>query len=77
MRKMAKSGLEGEVYALSEMFDHISLLREFDEAYVNYSPGMVGIEDCESLCTHLRDKGRRREVFDPPFVGDSAVVEKQ
>ena len=48
-RKLVKSSLGGEVYAFSEMVDHMALIREFYAPCVELPPGMVGLEDCESL----------------------------
>ena len=52
-RKLAKICLGGGVYASSEMLDHMSMLREFYGRCTDWYPGMVGLEDCESLFTHL------------------------
>ena len=42
-----------EAYAISEMIDHMALLREFYAPSSRLSPGLAGMEDCESLFTHL------------------------
>ena len=55
-RKLVKSSLGGEAYAFSEMIDHMALLREFYAPFSRISPGMVGMEDCESLFTHLKNR---------------------
>ena len=44
-RTLVKSSLGGEVYAFSEMVDHMALLREFYARFSRISPGMVGLED--------------------------------
>ena len=62
-RKLVKSSLGGEVYAFSEMADHMALIREFYAPFVGSSPGTVGLEDCESLFNHLRTKKMITEKF--------------
>ena len=52
-RKLVESSLGGEVYALSEMLDHVSMLREFYGHFADLRRGMAGLEDCESLFAHL------------------------
>ena len=44
-RKLVVSSLGGQVYALSEMLDHVSMLREFYGHLADLYPGMVGLED--------------------------------
>ena len=53
-RKMEKTSLGGEVYALSEMVNHMLLLKEFYGPFEGMDPGVEGLEDCESLLTHLK-----------------------
>ena len=55
-RRLDKSNLGGEVYALSEMVDHMSMLRESSGHFVDLCPGMVGAQDCESLFALLKRK---------------------
>ena len=55
-RKMVKSSVGREVYALSEMVDHMLLLEDFRGPFGRINPGEVGLEDCESLFTHLKTK---------------------
>ena len=62
-RKLVKSSLGGEVYAFSEMIDHMALLREFYEPCSHISPGLVGMEDCESRCTHLKNRKMVTEKY--------------
>ena len=62
-RKLVKSSLGGEVYAFSEMIDHVALLREFYAPFSHISPGMVGMEDCESLFTHLKNRKMVTEKY--------------
>ena len=45
-----------EVFAFSEMTDHMALLREFYDPFSRMSPGLVGMEACESLFTHLKNR---------------------
>ena len=51
-RKMVKSSLGGEVYAPSEMVDHMTLIRDFYRTFESLGPGIVGLEDCGILFTH-------------------------
>ena len=53
----------GEVYALSEMADHMSLLRDFFDKVGGLDPGMARLEDCESHCTYLRTKKMTAEEY--------------
>ena len=62
-RKLVKSSLGGEVYAFSEMLDHMTLLRGFYEPFAKASPGMVGMVDCESLFTHLKNRKMITEKY--------------
>ena len=62
-RKLVKSSLGGEVYAFSEMIDHMALLREFYAPFSHISSGLVGTEDCESLFTHLKNKKMITEKY--------------
>ena len=38
------------------MLDHMTLLREFYSPFSRIAPGLVGMEDCESLFTHLKNR---------------------
>ena len=62
-RKLAKSSLGGEVYAFSEMLGHMSMFPEFYGHCLNLYPGMVGLEDCESLFTDIKKKQVVAETF--------------
>ena len=62
-RKLVKSSLGGEVYAFSETIDHVALLREFYAPFSRLSPGLVGMGDCESLFTHLKNKKMVTEKY--------------
>ena len=53
---IAKSSLGGEVYAQSEMVDHILLLKDCYGPFEGANPGVVGLEGCESLFTHPKAK---------------------
>ena len=55
-RKLVKSSLGGEASALSEMAVHMSSLRELLAPLGVLNPGIVGLEDCESLLTHPKTK---------------------
>ena len=41
----------------------MALIREFYTPFVGLSPGMVGLEDCESLFSHLRTKRMITEKY--------------
>ena len=62
-RKLARSSPGGEAYAFSEMADHMAMLRELYAHVLDVSPGMVGIEGCESLFAHLKNKKPVAEKF--------------
>ena len=47
-----RSSLGGEVYAPSEMVDHMLSLKDFFGPFEGMNPGAVGLEGCESLVTH-------------------------
>ena len=64
-RRLDESSLGGEVYAFSEMIDHVSMLREFYGHFIDLTPGVVGMEDGESLFTH------HGKVLSPSFLGRS------
>ena len=43
-RELVKLRLGGEVYASSEMLEHLALSNEFRASLARSSPGMVGVE---------------------------------
>ena len=51
------------MYAFSEMIGHMTLLREFYGPFSRISPGLVGMEDCESPSTHLKNKNVITEKY--------------
>ena len=53
----------GEAYAFSETIGHMALLREFYVLFSGVSPGMAGMEDCESLFTRLKTKKLLTEKY--------------
>ena len=55
-RKSVNISLGGEVYSLSDMVDHTSLLRDLRAPSEGPNPGMAGSEDCESRFSHLKTK---------------------
>ena len=55
-RKIEKSSLGGQVNAGSEMMDRVLSLEEFYGLFGGAIHGAAGLEDCESLLTHLRTK---------------------
>ena len=61
--KLVKSSLGGEVYAFSEMLDHMSMLRDFFGHFTDLFSGMAGLGDCESLATHLKKDKLITEKF--------------
>ena len=62
-RKLVKSSVGGEVYAVSEMLDHMFMLREYYGHFTDLLPGMVGLEKRESLFTHLEKNELITEKF--------------
>ena len=68
------------MYAFSEMIDHMALLREFYGPFSRISPGLVGMEDCERLFTHLKNRGMVTEKYlvrhllsSQQFLGDGEL----
>ena len=55
-RKLAESSVGGAVYAFSEMIDHMALLRAFFSPFEELTSGMLGLEDCESLASHVKNR---------------------
>ena len=51
------------VYAFSEMLGHMSMLREFYGHFAGSNPGLIGLEDCESLFTHRKKSKSTTEKF--------------
>ena len=45
------------------MLGHMSTLREFYGNFAGSKPGMIGLEDCESLFTHLKKSKSITEKF--------------
>ena len=62
-RKLVGSSLGGDVYAFTEMLGQMSMLREFYGNFAGSKPGMIGLEDCESLFTHLKKSKSITEKF--------------
>ena len=60
---MVKSSLGGEVYACSKMLGRMPMLRKFNGRFLDLPPGIAGLEDCESLFTHLEKKKMIAEKF--------------
>ena len=44
------------MYAFGEMADHVSMPREFYAHFMDLCPGVVGLEGCEWLFAHLKNK---------------------
>ena len=62
-RKLAKSNLGGEVYAFSEMVADMSPRRELFAPAADVSPSISGLENRESIFTHLKNKEAIAEKF--------------
>ena len=58
-----KSSLGGEIFALSEMWDHMEMIREFYEPLGHAKLRAYGLIDCESLLSHLRTGRLGTEKF--------------
>ena len=61
--KLVRGSLGGEVCAFSEMVDHTTMLREVYAQFTYLSPGMAGLQDCESFFARLRKKKIISEMF--------------
>ena len=55
------------------MLDHVSMLREFCAHFIDPAPVMAGLEDCESLFTHHRNKKLVAEKF---LVRPSSAIQQ-
>ena len=67
----------GEVYAFSGTIDHMALLREFRAPSSRIAPRMVGMEDCESLFTHLKNwKMLAEKYLVRHFLGIQQFIEE-
>ena len=62
-RKLEKGSLGGEVYASSKTVGPAALKREFRHLFANLSPGVIDLEDYESLLTRLRKKETDAEKY--------------
>ena len=61
-----KSGLGGEVCALSEMAEHMSLPKDFFAPSDVLGPGMVGLRNCGSPSAHLETQKAIAEGYRVP-----------
>ena len=61
---LSRAACGGEIHAFSGMIDHMAPLREFYVPFSRRPPGLVGMEDCESLFTHLK----RRKMITEKYV---------
>ena len=61
--KLDISSLGGGVFALAAMVDHMSFRRDFLGTFEGLNPRMAGLEDGESLFTHLKTKTMRAEQY--------------
>ena len=62
-RKRVKSSLGGEIFALSEMWDHMEMIREFYGPLGHPKIRAYGLIDCEKLLSHLRTGRLGTEKF--------------
>ena len=62
-RKLVESSLGGEAYAFAETLDRAPALRAFCDHFIDTTPGVAGLADCESLFTHLKNKKPIAEMF--------------
>ena len=62
-RKHVKSSLGGEIFALSEMWGLMDVIREFYTALGHKQLASYTLIDCESLLSHLRTGRRGTEKF--------------
>ena len=62
-KKVAKSSLGGEVYALRETAGHMLLGKVVYEPFGGMNPGLAGLGDRESLYTHLKTGKRVAEKY--------------
>ena len=62
-RKHVKSSLGGEIFALSEMWDHMEMIMDFYAPLGHAKIRAYGIIDCESLLSHLRTGRLGTEKF--------------
>ena len=62
-RKHVKSSLGGEIFALSEMWDHMEMIKDFYAPLGHAEIRSYGLIDCESLLSHLRTGRLGTEKF--------------
>ena len=62
-RKRVKSSLGGEIFALSEMWDHMEMIKDFYAPLGHAEIRSYGLIDCESLLSHLRTGRLGTEKF--------------
>ena len=62
-REKVKSSIGIEVYALSEMVDHMPLSKDFCGPFWGMGPGLGALEDCGSLFSHFKTKKMIAEKF--------------
>ena len=65
-RMLVKSSSGGEVYALSEMAGHMSMLQEFYAHFTGLPPGKVGLEDGDSSFARLKHEDIDAAQFSVP-----------
>ena len=78
-RRLVTSSLGGDVSAFSGMVDHMPMLREFHAHFLDVLLSLVGLDDCESLSTHLKngknstEKPLVRHFGHPAGLGDAGT----
>ena len=74
---LVKCRLGGEVYALSAIMGHMSLLRNFHPPLGGLDPKVVVLDDCESLGTHSGARKMTVEMFPARhFLGTQQDLEE-
>ena len=67
-RNLVKSGPGGEVYALSEMVDHMALRRAFFEPFVGLPPGILDLGTVRVFSIIARPRRRSRRSTWPDVL---------
>ena len=76
--KLVKRGPGGEVCAVGEMVDHMSLSRGFYAPFEGLGPGMAGLEDSGMSFTRLRTKKKIAEKYSaPPPLGIQQALRRE
>ena len=62
-KKTVRSNPGGEVYAPTVTVDRTLFLKDLFGPFEDINPGVAGLEDCESLLTHLKTKKMIAEKY--------------